>query len=77
MSNNTGLPSTWHEVRHTYDQSGPVLYWRRENTGYEVWPEYGRFSVYLDARRVSQHDTLTHAIVGAREHMHANSTEAS
>ncbi len=70
MTGSNGLPSTWHAI---YSANGEMLYCRRQHTGYEVWPEFGRHSVYLDARRISQHDTLTHAIVAARDHMHANS----
>ena len=63
-----GLPKTWHEV---YSNNGEVLYYRREHTGYEVHPDGGRFRVELEGRTLAERiETLTHAIVFARDHMH-------
>ena len=63
-----GLPKTWHEV---YSNNGELLYWRREHTGYEVHPDCGRFRVELEGRTLAERiETLTHAIVFSRDHMH-------
>lgn len=77
----TGLPTRWHEV--TDQRTGDVLYWRREHSGYTVYPvgalgrdgHTTRYEVRLDDGLVGElHDTLTHAIVAARDHMHENSS---
>lgn len=71
-----GLPSRWHDVRDPV--TGTVLYWRREHTGYEVHPDADKFRVELDGRTISGlHETMTHAIVAARDHMHASSNKVT
>lgn len=65
------LPKVWHEVRD--ERTGDLLCWRRQHSGYEVHPEADQFRAELDGRPLSLWPTLTHAIVAARDHMHANS----
>lgn len=64
------LPKVWREVRD--DLTGDLLYWRREHSGYEVWPHGAQFSPCLDMQPIGDlQPTLTHAIVACRDHMHA------
>jgi len=70
----SGLPSTWHEVNSA---DGAVLYWRREHTGYEVWPHGKQFQPCFDMYPIGPLcPTLTHAIVVCRDHMHAASSNS-
>lgn len=72
----TGLPTTWHEVRD--ERTGDLLYWRREHSGYEVWPHGHQFSPCLEMQPIAPLcATLTQAIVACREHMHAASNNSS
>jgi len=72
-----GLPSTWHDV---LSADGKPLYWRREHSGYQVHPAYGRFVAIIEEHQpqaivqnnIGTYATLTHAIVACRDHMHAN-----
>lgn len=62
------LQKHWREIKSA---EGEVLYWRRDHSGYEVWPHVARFSPCIDMYPIGPLcPTLDHAMLACREHLH-------